>query len=80
MLVGAAPDGWYRLVFDFMTIGRHVSVAFAARMNDGDVLQIELPTEISKPLPRLRRGMYREGQGTWYSLDLVIDRPATYRA
>lgn len=79
-LVGAAPQGWRRLIFDFMVVGKHVNFAFAGRWPDGSTRQVELPRAVSKPLSRLRRGMYADGLGTWYSLELVIDPPAMYNA
>ncbi|MGY6658276.1 hypothetical protein ACXIZN_39555 [Amycolatopsis sp. TRM77291] len=79
-LTAAAPEGWQRLIFDFKVIGRQASPAFAARLTDGSTQQISTPKDVSKPLSRLRKGMYAEGLGTWFSLGLVIDPPATYRA
>ena len=79
-LVGAAPEGWRRLIFDFMVVGKHVNVAFGGRLSDGSTRQVQVPREISEPLSRLRNGMYAEGLGTWYSLDLVIDPPDRYKA
>ncbi|MBN6039859.1 hypothetical protein [Amycolatopsis sp. 195334CR] len=79
-LTAAAPAGWQRLIFDFLVLGRQASPAFAARLGDGSVQQVRAPKEVSQPLSRLRKGMYAEGLGTWFSLRLVIDPPATFHA
>jgi hypothetical protein len=79
-LVAAAPPNWQRLVFDFMAIGKHVNVGLGAALDDGTRQPVPAPREVSKPLSKLRRGMYADGLGTWYSMDLVIDRPDTFHA
>ncbi|WP_460695750.1 hypothetical protein [Nocardia thraciensis] len=79
-LLTVAPTGWQRLVFDFRVIGRHASPALAAKLADGSIQQVGIPKEVSKPLARLRRGMYMERLGTWFTLSLVIDPPATFHA
>jgi hypothetical protein len=79
-LVDTAPEGWQRLIFDFMVVGRHANVAFAASMADGSMRQLSVPKDLSKLLSRLRKGMYAENLGTWFSLELIVDPPARYHA
>ncbi|MFD2465977.1 hypothetical protein [Amycolatopsis silviterrae] len=79
-LAAAAPEGWQRIVFDFMTLGRHANLACGARMADGSTQQVPVARELSKPLAQLRRGKYVQGRGTWYTLSLAIDPPLTYHA
>ncbi|WP_406638280.1 hypothetical protein [Amycolatopsis sp. WGS_07] len=79
-LAAAAPEGWQRIVFDFMTLGRHANLACGARMADGSTQQVSVARELSKPLAQLRRGKYVQGRGTWYTLSLTIDPPLTYQA
>jgi hypothetical protein len=78
MVIAAAPPNWQRLIFDFMTVGKHVNVGVGAALDNGARQQVPAPRELSKPLSKLRRGMYAEGLGTWYSMDMVIDRPDRY--
>jgi len=77
-LIDAAPPNWQRLIFDFMAIGKHVSVGMGAALDNGVRQQVPAPRELAKPLGKLRHGMYAEGLGTWYSMDMVIDRPDRY--
>lgn len=79
-LVAAAPQGWQRIVFDFMALGRHANLACGARMADGSTQQVSVPRELSRPLAELRRSKYVQGRGTWYTLSLVIDPPSHYQA
>jgi hypothetical protein len=79
-LIKAAPPNWRRLIFDFMAIGKHVSVGMGVALDNGARQQVPAPRELSKPLSRLRRGMYAEGLGTWYSMDMVIDPPDRFHA
>jgi hypothetical protein len=78
LLVEELPQGWRRVVMDFMIIGRHANVAAAARMADGTTHQLNLPQKIAPLFSRLRRGMYTPGLGTWYSLELILDPPCTH--
>ncbi|WP_020664899.1 hypothetical protein [Amycolatopsis benzoatilytica] len=79
-LTETAPDGWQRILFDFMAIGRHANLSCGALLADGSTQQISVPRELSTPLAQLRRGMYVPNRGTWYTLSLVVDPPLTYRA
>ncbi|UOZ07737.1 hypothetical protein [Amycolatopsis sp. WQ 127309] len=79
-LIAAAPPNWQRLVFDFMAVGKHVDVGLGAALDNGARQPVPAPREVSKPLAKLRRGMYADGLGTWYSMDMVIDRPDRFQA
>ncbi|WP_116202154.1 hypothetical protein [Amycolatopsis circi] len=79
-LIAAAPQGWQRIVFDFMALGRHANLACGARMADGSTQQVPVARELSKPLAQLRRSKYVQGRGTWYTLSLVIDPPSNHQA
>ncbi|EFL10836.1 hypothetical protein [Streptomyces sp. AA4] len=79
-LVAAAPQGWQRIAFDFMALGRHANLACGARMADGSTRQVPVARELSRPLAELRRSKYVRGRGTWYSLSLVVDPPSNYQA
>ncbi|MFB9686383.1 hypothetical protein [Amycolatopsis plumensis] len=78
-LMNAAPPNWERLTFEFMSIGKRAGVGLGATLDNDTHQQVPVPRELSKPLSKLRRGMYAEGLGTWYSMDMVIDRPDRYR-
>jgi hypothetical protein len=80
MLIDAAPANWQRLVFDFMVIGKHVSVGMGAALDDGVWQQVSAPRALTKPMAKLHCGMYAEGLGTWYSMDMMIDRPDRFQA
>ncbi len=80
ILISAAPPNWERLIFDFMAIGTHVNVGMGAALDNGARQSVPAPRELSKPLSKLRRGMYAEGLGTWYSMSMVIDRPDRFHA
>jgi hypothetical protein len=78
LLVQELPQGWQRLIMDYMTVGRHVNVACGARMAGGTTRRISPPKATAPLFSQLRHGMYVEGRGTWYSLELIIDPPDTY--
>ncbi|WP_199433275.1 hypothetical protein [Qaidamihabitans albus] len=78
LLVDHLPEGWRRLVMDYLVVGRHVNVAAGVRMADGSTRRWSPPKESARLFSSLRSGMYVEGRGTWYSLELIVDPPATY--
>ncbi|WP_157606517.1 hypothetical protein [Saccharomonospora cyanea] len=77
-LVAGLPEGWQRLVMDYVNIGRYVSVASGVMVSDGSIQQWEPPTTVAPLFHELRHGMYMPGRGTWYSMELIIDPPAMY--
>lgn len=78
MFIEKLPKGWHRLVMDFVCIGKYISVATGVKMTDGSVGSWNPPGEAAVLFANLRKGMHQPGRGTWYSLELVIDPPATY--
>jgi hypothetical protein len=78
LLVQALPPGWQQLVMDYAAVGRYVEVATGVRMADGSARQWSPPKTTARLFSELRHGMYVEGRGTWYSLELIIDPPDTY--
>jgi hypothetical protein len=78
ILLGSTPADWQRLILDYMIVGKRVNVGGAVRMADGSTQRIKPPRELAPLFSRLRRGMYAEGAGTWYSFRLIIDPPDTY--
>ncbi|MFC4003898.1 hypothetical protein ACFS2C_14450 [Prauserella oleivorans] len=78
ILVRDLPPGWQRLVMDYLNVGRHVNVAAGVRMADGSTRRVSPPKETARLFSRLRQGMYVEGRGSWYSLELIVDPPARF--
>lgn len=78
MFVEQLPQGWRRLVMDFVCVGKYVSASTGVKMADGSVQRWNPPGKAANLFAKLRKGMYHPGRGTWYSLELIIDPPATY--
>ncbi|GAB3911667.1 hypothetical protein GCM10029964_118130 [Kibdelosporangium lantanae] len=79
VLVGAAPAGWQRLVFQFTVVDRKVSVALGARMTDGDTVNLTTPRTVSEPISKLRKGMRVEGTSIWTTFEMLLDPPSRYQ-
>jgi hypothetical protein len=77
-LVGALPPGWAELVIDFRAIGANLDVAVGLRDQDGPHRTWDPPAEVWRRFQRLRGGMYRENEGTWFSARYVVQAPGRY--
>ncbi|KAA2247666.1 hypothetical protein F0L68_40100 [Solihabitans fulvus] len=78
LLLDALPAGWQQLVIEYKAIGRHIDVGVGVRTPDRGMQVWEPPTEAWRLLARLRKGMYGEGLGTWFSARYGIDAPDTF--
>jgi hypothetical protein len=66
-LLGTLPPGWRQFVMDFKAIGRHIDGSANVRTSDGVLRWFHPPATVGRLLQDLRRGMYRDGVGTWSS-------------
>lgn len=77
-LLQVLPPGWHQLIIEYQVIGAHIDVAVGVRSPDG-VLQLwNPPAEVWRLFARLRKGMYRDGVGTWFAARFSIDPPDTF--
>lgn len=79
-LMGAAPPEWRRLDLQVAMAANITDIRFTVIMKDGSTPGTELPDGINFALNDLRKEMYEEGKGTWFSLRLTIDPPGDYHA
>ncbi|WP_017538655.1 hypothetical protein [Nocardiopsis halophila] len=71
-LVEGAPEGAASVRLVCGGLGYAEEVRAYAEMEDGERLTVKVPPLAQLNLQKLRRGMYREGRGTWFSLDLTV--------
>lgn len=71
-LVVAAPEGFASVRLVCGGLGYAAEVRAFAETADGGRVAVQVPPLAQLNLQKLRRGMYREGRGTWFSLDLTV--------
>jgi hypothetical protein len=72
------PGDWSQLFLDFRSIGRYVEHPSSVLTVFGRSVTWTLPDEALPILLDLREGMYREGQGTWFSVKGHLAHPNVY--
>lgn len=77
-VVEALPPGWCRVMIDYRMVGRTVDVAVGVEDTGGTYRRWEPPVDVWKMFQRLRGGMYRDGEGTWFSARFGIEPPARF--
>ncbi|TDP92796.1 hypothetical protein [Labedaea rhizosphaerae] len=77
-LIGALPPGWAEVVIDYRHLGRNPDVAVGVRGPDGRDRVWDPPTEVWRMFQRLRGGMYRQDEGTWFSARYTLQAPSRF--
>ncbi|GIL25037.1 hypothetical protein [Actinocatenispora comari] len=77
-VVEALPPGWCRVMIDYRMVGRTVDVAVGVEDTGGTYRRWEPPVDVWKMFQRLRGGMYRDGEGTWFSARFGIEPPTRF--
>jgi hypothetical protein len=75
IVVAAQPPGWRGVVIDYHHLGKHTDGVAGALDPSGTYRYWNPPPKVWQMLQRLRAGMYREGEGTWFSARLKIEPP-----
>ena len=78
MIVESQPPGWRELMIDYLHLGRHTDAAVGYLDADDTYQVFDPPAEVWRMFQRLRGGMYREGEGTWFGVRLKIEQPARF--
>jgi hypothetical protein len=80
LVVAAQPPDWREVMIDYRHLGRQTDGAVGVLDPSGTHVVWEPPAEVWRMLQRLRGGMYRDGEGTWFSVRLTIVPPARFTA
>lgn len=78
-LVDAAPSGWEAVLLVCGGLGYAEEVR-AAAVVAGERVEVKVSALAQLDLQKLRRGMHREGRGTWFTLKLRIADSGTFDA
>jgi hypothetical protein len=78
LVVAEQQPDWREVLIDYRHLGRLTDGAVGALEPSGDYRLWEPPVEVWRMLQRLRGGMYRDGEGTWFSARLTITPPSRF--
>ncbi|MEU3016272.1 MULTISPECIES: hypothetical protein [unclassified Nocardiopsis] len=78
-LVGACPPGWSEITFEVTSLARLTTIGNRVTRDGAPPARETFPHSVNGDVIRLRRGMYREGVGTWFSLRLHVLPPGRFR-
>jgi hypothetical protein len=78
LIVEQQPPGWREVMIDFNQLGNLIDVAVGVLDPNGTHQVWDPPAEVWRMFQRLRGGMYREGEGTWFGARIKIEPPARF--
>jgi len=78
LLLETIPPWWQALMVDYGAIGRHIDLAVGVLDPHGTYQLWDPPLEPTRLLQKLRGGMYRADEGTWWSARLRVEPPSRY--
>jgi hypothetical protein len=78
VMVAAQPPDWREVLIDYHHLGKHTDGVAGALDPGGTYRLWNPPPVVWQMFQRLRGGMYREGEGTWFSARMKIERPARF--
>ncbi|MFB7721496.1 hypothetical protein [Nocardia sp. NPDC056100] len=73
LLIEDLPPGYVMFDISFNTVGRFVDIGYSVLDVFSQRLDWTPAAELLHMLSRLRQGMYRPGQGTWFGVHLRLD-------
>jgi hypothetical protein len=78
-LPGFFPDGWKAAIYHVRTMGLYSEELIEVEKEDGGIVRTDLPHDSGLKCMKLRAGMYKENEGTWFSLKLKLWSEGRYR-
>jgi hypothetical protein len=78
VLFGSAPDGWASVEAHMSAVG-HVGQCLVYVTDGGhNTARIATPSKLSGHFMKLRRLMYHEGKGTWYTSTFKLQNSGSF--
>lgn len=73
------PHGWIEVECKYVGLGVAREYLFQTRVEDEDFQAGSAPSESALAFMALRKGMYKDGVGTWFSATFRISNNGDYR-
>lgn len=78
LLMETIPPWWRGLMIDYGAIGRHIDIGVGVLDPNNDYQPWDPPLEPKQMFQKLRGGMYRDNEGTWWSARLRVEPPGRF--
>nr|WP_042181171.1 hypothetical protein [Kibdelosporangium sp. MJ126-NF4]CEL14858.1 hypothetical protein [Kibdelosporangium sp. MJ126-NF4]CTQ96511.1 hypothetical protein [Kibdelosporangium sp. MJ126-NF4] len=78
MMVAALAPGWHELMIDYRVVGRNIDIAVGVLGANNEFTLWDPPVEALREFQRLRGGMYRQDEGTWFSARYTVIPPSRF--
>src|ERR1043165_3113127 len=75
-MVAALAPGWHELMIDYRVVGRNIDLAVGVLGPNNEFTLWDPPVEAVREFQRLRGGMYRQDEGTWFSARYTVTPPS----
>ncbi|MFF8764240.1 hypothetical protein ACF07Q_06960 [Nocardiopsis dassonvillei] len=73
------PQEWERITYSRESVIDHSSSLAIVELANGESIRKGAPPHTEILLDDLRAGMYKDGKGTWFSMEYVITRPGRFK-
>lgn len=77
-LCARSPDSWVRIDATYAAVGSSAELSIGVDMPDGPYDGIAGPIGFPKAIQDLRDLMYVPGEGTWFTLNLIVESSSNY--
>lgn len=74
------PEDWQAAIYHIRIMGRYANELIEVEKGDGEIVRTELPPDSGMKCMKLRAGMYKENEGTWFSLKLKLWNTGRYKS
>ncbi|MFD3684386.1 hypothetical protein ACFWTE_06160 [Nocardiopsis sp. NPDC058631] len=74
------PEDWKAAIYHVRIMGLCMEEYIEVEKEAGGIIRTELPVDSGMKCMKLRAGMFRENQGTWFSFDLKLWSNGKYRS
>ncbi|WAE74281.1 hypothetical protein OUQ99_03935 [Streptomonospora nanhaiensis] len=74
------PPNWKAAIYHVEIMGLSADEFIEVEQEDGEIVRTDLPPDSGMKCMKLRAGMYKENEGTWFSFKLKLWSEGTYRS
>lgn len=80
LLVESSPDSWHEIQFLRSAVYGYAMSQMVVTFENGETERKRFHRDVNTSSDKLRSGMYKKDQGTWFSMKIVISRPGKFRS
>ncbi|WP_223838921.1 hypothetical protein [Nocardiopsis deserti] len=73
------PEDWSSATYHVRIMGRYANEMVEVEKESGEIVRTDLPPDSGMKCMKLRAGMYKPGEGTWFSFKIKLWSEGRYR-